>query len=263
MLRYGDKVLVYIDDKRKYLITLKEDGILGTDRGFIYHKDIIGREYGEVISTSRGFKAYILEPLPRDFLHGFRRVTQVIYPKDSSYMIYLAGLKPGSTVLEAGVGTGFLTLSIAYVIGCNGRIYGFDINEKHITTARINLELAGVLDRVVLINSDVREPDILAPNTIDAVFYDLPDPWNALETAYSVLKPSKPMIVYVPTINQVEKIVLAMRKSKCFIEVNALEILEREYNVSENATRPRTLMIGHTGYIVYGRKIIDPKCVLQ
>ncbi len=263
MLGYGDRVLVYIDDKRKYLITLRMNGILGTDKGYIKHSDIVGRRYGEAVYTSRGFKAYLLEPLPRDLLYGFKRITQVIYPKDSSYMMYLSGIGPGSRVLEAGVGTGFLSLTIAHIIGGSGRLYGVDNNPRHLETARNNLESADVGDRIILIHGDVRDSGMFRREYIDAVFYDIPDPWNALETAYHVLKPSRPLIVYVPTINQVEKTVLAMEKSGCFIEVGGLEILLREYSVSENATRPRTLMVGHTGYIVHGRKIVSDECVLR
>lgn len=254
MLKYGDIALVYIDDKRKYLIKLSEGGILGTDKGFIKHSEIIGRSYGDAVYTSRGYKAYILRPLLIDYyLAGFRRVTQVIYPKDSAFMIYLSGIKPGSKVLEAGVGTGFLTASLAYFVGENGKVYGFDVLEERIKNVYRNLETAGLVDRAVLRVGDVREP-VDVPS-VDAVFYDLPDPWNAVDTAYAVLKNASPLLIYVPTVNQVEKTVLTLRRHGGFIDIHTYEILLREYAVEEGATRPKTLMIGHTGYIIFARKV--------
>ncbi len=252
VVKYGDNVLVYIDEKRRFLIKVKSGGILGTDKGFIKHDELVGKTYGDSIKTSQGFKAYIYKPLLIDYQYVITRKTQIIYPKDAAFMIYLSGLKPGAKVLEAGVGSGFLTISLANFVGDTGKIYGFDINPKHLQVARENLEKIGLLDRVVLNEGDVRKGVELSD--LDAVFYDLPDPWNALETAYKILKPSHPIIVYVPTVNQVEKTVIAMRKNKLFEDIHVYEILLREYDVEEGATRPKTTMIGHTGYIVFGRR---------
>ncbi len=252
-------MLVYIDDKRRFIVKLRSGSILGTDKGFIRHDDIIGKKYGDIVRTSRGVRAYILKPILPDYLHSFKRATQVIYPKDSAFMIYMSGIGPGSRVLEAGVGTGFLTLSLANIVGDEGLVIGYDVNPRHLETARRNLENAGVLHRVVLKQGDVRKG--IQETGLDAAFLDIPDPWNALETIIRSLKPSSPVLTYIPTVNQVEKTVLAMRKRKCFTMVEAVEILLREYSVEENATRPRTLMIGHTGYIVYGRTLDPGLCL--
>ncbi|ABN69977.1 tRNA (adenine-57, 58-N(1)-) methyltransferase [Staphylothermus marinus F1] len=254
-LNYGDLALIYIDSKRKYLVKLEEGKILGTDKGFIKHEDIIGKKYGDIIYTNRNVKAYILKPLLIDLLQGLKRVTQIIYPKDSSLMIYLSSITPGSLVLEAGVGSGFLTASLANFVGDSGKIIGFDIREDHLLKASENLEKLGFDRRVELILGDIREESIVVDEVFDAVFYDLPDPWNALNTAYRALKPSSPILIYVPTVNQIEKTVLSMREHGGFIDIHVYEVLLREYSVEKNATRPYTLMIGHTGYIVFARKI--------
>ena len=251
---YGDKVVVCIDEKRRFLIKVRPGGILGTDKGFVKHDDIVGRRYGEYVKTSLGYKAFLYKPLLVDYQYVIARKTQIIYPKDASFMIYLAGLKPGSIVLEAGVGSGFLTLSLANFVGEKGRVYGYDINPDHLKTARSNLEKAGLLDRVVLVEGDVRKGVDL--QDVDAVFYDLPDPWNALQTAYNTLKDSHPILIYLPTINQVEKTVVSIRKTGLFTDIHVYEIMLREYEVEEGATRPKTLMIGHTGYIIFARKAV-------
>ncbi len=254
IINEGDLVHIVIDRKRRYIVKVSQGKILGTDKGFIKHSEIIGKPYGSTIKTSLGVKAYILKPLHHDLLHGYKRVTQVIYPKDSSLMIYLSGIGPGSRVVEAGIGTGFLATYIAHIIGDSGRLYAYDIREDFLETARRNLELAGLVHRVVFKHKDIREG--IDEHGVDAVFLDMPDPWNVVEHAYNALKPSAPIIVYVPTINQVERTVLTLRRHRGFIDINAYETLYRDYVVEEGAVRPYTLMIGHTGYIVYARKIL-------
>ncbi len=256
-LSYGDIVSIYIDEKRTFVIRLVRGGILGTDKGFIKHEHIVGKSFGEIVYTSRGAKAYIMPPILIDKLRLLKRTTQVIYPKDLSFMIYLSGIRPGSRVLEAGVGTGFLTISLANFVGPNGRIYGFDLNEGRIRILGEAMEILGYKDRVVLKVGDIRKP--LDLRGLDAVFLDIPDPWNALQTIYEVLKPGFPVIMYVPTVNQLEKTVIALREHRGFLSVHAYELLLREYDVSKGATRPQTLMIGHTGYIVYARKVCCEK----
>lgn len=252
ILREGDSVLVHIDDKRRFLVILKHGEILGTDKGFIKHSDIIGKTYGDSVETSLGFKAYLYKPLLIDYQYVISRKTQIIYPKDAAFMIYLSGIKPGSRVLEAGVGSGFLTISLANFIGSDGKVYGYDIEPEFLEITRENLVKTGLINRVELREGDVRKSIDL--RDLDAVFYDLPDPWSALETAYSVLKKLHPLIIYVPTINQVEKTVLTMRETGLFIDIHVYELLLREYNVEKNATRPKTTMIGHTGYVIFSRR---------
>ncbi len=255
IITYGDVVSVYIDEKRNFVIRLVKGGILGTDKGFIKHDHIVGKSYGEFVRTSRGVKAYILPPILLDKLKLLKRTTQVIYPKDLSFMIYLSGITPGSHVVEAGVGTGFLTLSLASFVGPQGRVYGFDVNKRRIRILKEALDVLGYEDRVELRVADIRRLQIDLPG-IDAVFLDIPDPWDAIDTIYRVLKPGFPAIIYVPTVNQVEKTVLALREHGGFISIHAYELLLREYDVSKGATRPQTLMIGHTGYIIYARKVV-------
>jgi len=252
---YGDKAVIYIDEKRRFLVELKRGGILGTDKGFVKHDDVVGKRLGEAVKTSLGFEARIFKPLLIDYIYAITRKTQIIYPKDASFMIYLSSIKPGDAVLEAGVGSGFLTISLAHFVGEHGRVYGYDIDEEHLMVAKQNLEKAGLADRVVLKLGDVRV-GVDLDFEVDAVFYDLPDPWNALATAYRVLRDSCPILIYLPTVNQVEKTVIEMRKSGLFVDMHVYEILMREYEVEDGATRPESTMIGHTGYIVFARKAV-------
>ena len=254
IIRNGSSVLILIDRKRRFLIRVDKDKIFGTNKGYIKHSDIIGLPYGSYTYTSQGVKVYLLKPLHYDYLYGYRRITQVIYPKDSGYMIYLSGIGPGSRVVEAGIGTGYLTTYLAHIVGDHGKVYGYEIKEDYIKIAKENLRLSDLHERVIIRHADIRNG--ILENNVDAIFLDLPDPWNVVEHAYRALKPSHPIIIYVPTINQVEKTVLTLREHGGYIDIKAQEIILRNYIIEENASRPEPFMVGHTGYIVYARKVL-------
>ncbi|MCC6035200.1 MAG: tRNA (adenine-N1)-methyltransferase [Desulfurococcaceae archaeon] len=253
--REGESVLVYIDDKRKFTVKLERGRVLGTDKGFISHDVLIGLPYGSPVKTSTGVQAYLLKPLRQDYLYGILRSTQIIYPKDAALMIYLSGIGCGSKVGEAGVGSGALSIAIASIICDEGRLYGYDISERALEVARGNLEMAGLLHRVILSKRDIREG--IDVDSLDAFFLDIPDPWNAIKTVSISLKPSSPLLAYVPTVNQVEKTVLALRESGVFRDIHVYEVLLREYSVEKDAVRPKTRMIGHTGYIIFARRVLQ------
>jgi len=254
IVREGDTVLVLINEKRKFVARVERGKMLGTDKGYIPHDQLVGIPYGSVVKTSAGVPAFILKPLRQDYFAWLRRATQVIYPKDAAFMIYLSGIGPGSKVGEAGVGTGALSVAITSIIGDEGILYGFDISDRALECVKENLEKAGLRHRAVLLKHDVRLGINVEP--LDAFFLDIPDPWNAITSVNRVLKPSAPILVYVPTINQVEKTVLAMCESKMFTDIHAYELLLREYLVNPGAVRPRTKMIGHTGYVIFARKVL-------
>lgn len=254
-IKPGDPVLIYLDEKRKYVTRAERGKVTGTEMGFIKHDDIIGLPYGAAVRTSLGREAILLRPLRHDYAQAIRRATQIVYPKDAALMIYLSGLSPGWIIGEAGVGTGALTIALASLVGDSGKVYGFDISEKAISVAKSNLERAGLGHRVVLQLRDIRE-GVGAAGPFDAFFLDMPDPWNALESVSKALKPAGTLVIYVPTVNQVEKSVLALRGRGDFCDIRALEVLVRDYEVKEGATRPRTRMIGHTGYVVFARKTL-------
>lgn len=254
-IREGDGVFIYINEKRKFLIKAQRGKILGTDKGYILHDELIGRPYGSFIKTSTGCRALVFKPIRQDYAASIKRVTQIIYPKDAAFMIYLSGIGPGSRVGEAGVGTGALTVAIASIIGDDGKLYGFDISRKAIECALENLEKAGLLHRVVLREQDVRSELNVEP--LDSFFLDVPDPWNALSSVGKILRPSATILIYVPTINQVEKTVLALKNSGLFADIHAYELLLREYQVEQDAVRPVSRMIGHTGYIVFARRLLQ------
>ena len=249
----GDYVLIIIDPKRRWVIRIDKDKRFNSDRGVLDLKNLIGVEYGSKISLSTGIEAEVHKPLLIDFIErGFSRATQVIYPKDAGYMLYMSGISSGSKVLEAGVGSGFLTAAIANIIKPNGRVYAYEIRKEFISLALRNLKILNLDKFVEIKQRDIREG--IDERNLDAAFVDIPNPWEALNNLYQALKPSAPILFFFPTINQVEKLYDTIKEHGGFSDLRCVEILLREYRVAKGMTRPSTRMIGHTGYIVFARK---------
>ncbi|MEM1880500.1 MAG: tRNA (adenine-N1)-methyltransferase [Sulfolobales archaeon] len=245
-------MLVYIDERRSKLIKVAERRSFSTDKGVIRADDLIGREFGDSLRLSTGATAYLLKPTLLDYMvKGFKRVTQVIYPKDLGLILLISDIGPGSRVIEGGVGTGFMTAVIAKYVGDEGHVYAYEVDKNHIEIARRNLRLVGLDHRVTFRNKDVRSE--VEDADIDSAVLDIPDPWNALNTLARFLKPSATLVSFLPTINQVEKLVTYALTSKLFVDIRTYEIMLREYEVKKDAVRPKTRMVGHTGYIVFMR----------
>ncbi|MEM0453432.1 MAG: tRNA (adenine-N1)-methyltransferase [Sulfolobales archaeon] len=208
--------------------------------------------YGDSIKLSTSVNAYLLRPTLLDYMmKGFKRVTQVIYPKDLGLMLLLSDIGPGSRVIEGGVGTGFMTAILAKYVGDDGHVYAYELNKDYIEVAYRNLKLIGLDDRVTFRNKDIRNE--VDDTNIDSAILDIPDPWNALNKLVNALKPSATLLSFLPTINQVEKLVTYASNTKLFIDIKVCELMLREYEVKKDAVRPKSRMVGHTGYIVFMR----------
>ncbi|BFI75258.1 tRNA (adenine-N1)-methyltransferase [Sulfurisphaera ohwakuensis] len=251
MIKEEDLITLWIDTKRTYLVKVRKGKKVGSDKGALNLDDIIGLEYGVEVTLSTGNKAYILKPTLIDIYNGLRRPSQVLYPKDIAYMIYSSGIKPGDTVIEAGTGSGFLTISLAHYLGDNGKVITYDIRQDMQEIAKKNVEFLGFSNRVIFKLKDVREG--FDETNVDAIFLDMPDPWNVVKFAYHALKPSGSIVIFVPTVNQIEKTGIAL-KNNGFIDIHAEELILREYQIKENAVRPKNIGVMHTGYIIRGRK---------
>ncbi|GAB6943538.1 tRNA (adenine-N1)-methyltransferase [Vulcanisaeta sp. JCM 14467] len=253
-IKEGDYVLIVGDGVRSVVRVVRGSRI-STIRGIINADDIINREYGTLIRTNLGYSVALLRPLITDMLlERADRVTQVIYPKDAAQIIIGAGVGPGSRVAEAGVGSGFMTAILAYYVRPSGRVYGYDKREDAISTARRNLEMLGLLDWVELKLRDVIA-DGFAERDLDAVILDMGDPWNAIPKATEALRPDGTLVVYVPTANQVIKVLTAM-SDYGYVDVKMVDVMVREWKTEPNEVRPQTWVNAHTGYILIGRRTL-------
>ncbi len=244
--------MVYIDDRRSKLIRVSMGKDFSTDKGTMRVDDLVGLNFGDSVKLSTGADAYLLKPTLMDYMvKGFKRVTQVIHPKDLGLILLMSDIGPGSKVIEGGVGTGFTTAVIAKYVGDEGHVYAYEVNKDHLEVAQRNLKLVGLDHRVTFRNKDVRS-DVEDFNA-DSAILDIPDPWNALNALAKALKPSATLISFLPTINQVEKLVMQASSTKSFVDIRTYEVMLREYEVKKEAVRPKSRMIGHTGYVVFMR----------
>ena len=241
--------------RKEHLFKATPGSVYSTIAGTLNGDDLIGLEWGSVLELQAG-KVYVLPPTRYEIMMRlFERTGQVIYPKDLGYIVEVSGIMPGMTVLEAGVGSGFLTTTLAIVVGKEGKVIGYDVRKEAIESVRRNLERLGLMDRVELRLGDIRKG--VTEKSIDAIFLDVPDPWEALRVLHNNVKGGAPVVVFVPTFNQLEKIYKQLVDKGLYIIQEAVEILRREIEVKPGATRPSTQMVGHTGYIVLLRKIIQ------
>lgn len=250
----GDYVLVYIDSRRSRVVRVTKEGRFESDKGVLNLEKIIGQPYGSQVSLSTGVKAHLLRPLPMDLAARFRRVTQVVYPKDAGFMILLSGIGPGSYVLEVGVGTGYLTSFIANIVRPSGLVVGYEMRQEYAKVALENLSKIGLGKYVIIKVADARQHlDKPEGRAFDAVFIDVPDPWNIYPKLKEVTRPSSPIVTFLPTVNQVIKTVEFVESTNCGVDLRVYETITREFEPNPTALRPKTLYITHTGYIVFFR----------
>ncbi|MFX0031752.1 MAG: tRNA (adenine-N1)-methyltransferase [Candidatus Hodarchaeota archaeon] len=261
LINENDLILLVLDERRKWLVKVKAGDQFHTHKGIIYFNDVIGKPYGSIIFSkpheTQGYKFYILRPLPSDYVHHMRRKTQIIYPEDAGLILIYTGIGPGSRVIEAGCGSGALTCILANYIRPNGHIYSYDINKSHINRAIKNIERTQLQEFVTIQYGDILNDDF-DYREIDSVVLDMPQPWMAVEKVRSYLKLSGTLVSFSPTIEQVKKTTFSL-KGNHFFDIKTFELIKREMQVKENATRPMTRMVGHTGYMTFARKIQKAK----
>lgn len=250
-IREGDSVLLYLDQRRSYLVKVKNGESFHTHKGYIEFDQVIGTRYGAPLRSSLGVEFTALKPTLRDFIFKAQRKTQIMYPKDIALIVMFSGIGPGSRVVEAGTGAGALTTALAFYVKPRGRVYSYDIRPEFQEIANKNLKKAA-LDAYV----ELKRTDITAgidEKKVDAVILDLATPWLVIPHAYSALTGSGSLVSFSPTIDQVVKTVEALEEQH-FVDVETFECILRRMQAVRGRTRPETLMTGHTGYVTYARK---------
>lgn len=245
MIEEGDVVLLL--GKRRIVVRVM-NGMGRIGSGTADLSRLIGMEYGDVLNLW-GQEFTVYPASLDDIVSEFERGPQVILPKDAARIIRLCDMKAGDTVLEAGVGSGWMSAAILHSIMPGGRLVSYDISDRSISVAEKNLKGFGFTGYEIR-KGDVRSAGI--DERFSSVVLDMPAPWEALPNISSVLVPGGHLCAYVPTFNQVERTVLAMKEG--FFEIGAMESIERDLSVKEGATRPAYNGLMHTGFIIHGRK---------
>ena len=244
MLKEGDWILITYGDK-KYLKRLDPKDSINVRKDVLKFADLIGKEEG-----TRVGKFAVFRPSLEDIiLYGFKRETQIVYPKDSFFISLKIGAGPGKKVLDFGTGSGAMCAVFSW-LGCE--VHTFEVRENFYRNAKRNLERFGLEKKVILTNEDFLKAEVF-PSHFDCAFVDVRDPIPYLEKVFLSLREGGPVCFLLPTTNQVADLLEKM--GKFFGGIEVMEILLREYNVNASRLRPKDTMVGHTAYLVFGRKL--------
>jgi tRNA (adenine57-N1/adenine58-N1)-methyltransferase catalytic subunit len=244
-MQENDLVVVAYRDKR-YLKRLELDKSFHGKGGILPFTTVVGSPWG-----SRFGEYEVFAPTIEDIMmYGVRRETQIVFPKDAFFAVCKLNIRPGSKVLEIGTGSGTMTLLLSRAAGIEGNVTSVEKEERHFKNAKKNIDKFQEFSNIDLRNSDIHD---FNDGLFDAAFVDLREPWMFMDKIASLLKGGAVTVFIVPTTNQVSETLLAMRDS--FGGVEIIEILFRTYKTIAARLRPEDRMIGHTGYLIFGRKI--------
>jgi tRNA (adenine57-N1/adenine58-N1)-methyltransferase catalytic subunit len=257
-LAEGEPALLMDRKQRRYLITLRAGAVTDLRGGKLAHDDLIGSPEGRLVRTTRGESFVLLRPTLAEFVLEMPRGAQIIYPKDLSMILLAADIYPGATVLEAGTGSGALTMTLLRAVGPQGRVYSYEVRDEFARRAAQNIaRYVGVADHLVVRMQDVYEgiPD----GPLDRIVLDVPEPWRVVPHAAAVLRQGGIQCSYVPTVPQVAQTVEALRGSKAFALIETFETLVRPWNIEGASVRPAHRMVAHTAFITTARRVVLEK----
>jgi tRNA (adenine57-N1/adenine58-N1)-methyltransferase len=249
------------DPKGKmHTITLTAGKQFHTHRGILEHDSLIDGPEGVVVTL--GSTSYLaLRPLLADFVLSMPRGAQVVYPKDAGQIVQMADVFPGARVVEAGVGSGALSMSLLRAVGDTGRLSSYERRADFAEIARGNVErffgaphpawtitLGDLADQLPVAEHD---------RDVDRVVLDMLAPWDVLDAVSGALVPGGLVCCYVATTTQLSRTVEALRDHGTFTEPTSWESMVRGWHVEGLAVRPEHRMIGHTGFLVTSRRMAD------
>jgi tRNA (adenine57-N1/adenine58-N1)-methyltransferase len=251
--RDGERALLIDNRGRRFLIRLQAGQTWHFHGGALPLDLVIGSDEGTVVHTTLGTSLTCFRPRLADFVLKMPRGAQVVYPKDLAAILMYADVFPGSSILEAGTGSGALTLTLCQAAGPEGRVVSYEVRSEFQEKGRQNIEgFFGELPPwLELRDGDVREVAATGEQ-FDRVVLDLPEPWSVLKETSAALSPGGLFCGFLPTTIQIQQLVLALR-DQGYDQVETFEILQRNWHVAERSVRPDHRMVAHTGFITVAR----------
>ncbi|MBA3689879.1 MAG: tRNA (adenine-N1)-methyltransferase [Actinobacteria bacterium] len=251
----GERILFVDARDRTYLVRLQAKGTFHTHGGALSHDLVIGRSEGVRVETGGGMALTAFRPRFADYALKMPRGAQVIYPKDIGPVLMYGDVFPGARVLEAGTGSGALTIALARAVGAQGRVVSYELRPEHRERGVANVEdfYGAVPAHLELREGDVREVAATGER-FDRAVLDLPQPWDILSALGTALEPGAVLCCYLPTTVQVQQVVLAFEPAD-FQHVETFETLQRSWHVTERSVRPDHRMVGHTGFLTVARLV--------
>ncbi|TXH45155.1 MAG: tRNA (adenine-N1)-methyltransferase [Actinobacteria bacterium] len=261
-LRAGDRVQLTDPKGRLHTITLIAGKQFHTAKGALAHDDLIGRPEGIVVTSSKGTAYLAQRPLLGDFVLSMPRGATVIYPKDAALIVGLADVYPGARVVEAGAGSGALTCSLLRAVGDTGAVHSFERREDFAAVAARNVEtffgdehpawrltVGDLADQV--------EGGAVERGWADRMVLDMLAPWDCVGAAAHALAAGGVLCAYVATTTQLSRVVETLRADGRWTEPQSMELMVRNWHVEGLAVRPSHRMVGHTGFLVFTRRLAD------
>ncbi len=249
----GDLVQLVGLRHKSFITRIRSGGELQTHRGVIRFDDIIGKPWGTKVASHLGNPFYVLQPSLGDLLKELPRTSQIMYPKDIGFLLVNMGIGEGQLVVEAGTGSGALTAALAFAVGSTGSVISYDNRAEMQEMARKNLARLELDQHVTFKLRDIAEG--FDETGVDALFLDLPNPYDYMAQVRRALKYGGYFGSILPTANQVERLLSALRQHD-FAFVDVCEVILRYYKAEAERFRPVDRMVAHTGYLIFARPVL-------
>lgn len=251
----GDRIQLTDPKGKLYSFTIAAGKEWHTHKGWITHDELIGLPEGSVVSTTGGLKFTAFKPLLADYVLTMPRGATIVYPKDAAMIVGLADIYPGARVLEAGVGSGALTISLLRACGSDGSVHSVERRADFADNARSNVDnyFGGSPNNWTLTVGDLQDQELEA--SYDRVILDMLAPWECVDIAARALRPGGVFLAYVATTTQLSATAEAIKSDGRFTEPESSETLVRGWHHEGLAVRPQQRMIGHTGFLIQSRRM--------
>ncbi len=251
----GDRIQLTDSKGKLYSFTITPDKEWHTHKGWIVHNDLIGMPEGSVVETTAGLKFTAFKPLLSDYVLSMPRGATIVYPKDSALIVGFADIYPGARVLEAGVGSGALTISLLRATGPTGLVHSLERRSDFADNAKSNVTnyFGALPDNWTLTVGSLQ--DQVFEDSFDRVILDMLAPWEGVTLAAEVLRPGGVFMAYVATTTQLSATAETLKDDGHFTEPESCESLVRGWHHEGLAVRPQHRMIGHTGFLIQSRRM--------
>lgn len=248
--------VVLVDRKaRKYMIQLSEELRFNLRGGILLGADVIGTMPGSLLHTSRGEAVRAYRPTLEEYVLLMPRGAQIVPPKDIAQLVHWGDIFPGAVVVEAGVGSGALTLGLLRAVGESGKVICYDLRQDFVNLARKNIRNwpEPLEERLEIRLGNVHE-ELGGLRDVDRVILDLPDPWAALDGAAAALRPGGILMAYNPAVRQIDRLVMEVCDHREFRDPEVAEVIFRPWVADRVRLRPELRIVGHTGFLTRARR---------